>query len=92
MESETGDRLSLPSHAPQACEACALRPASFPVVLSNFGCDVTCNACWQNFRYRTRFQASSGNSDRVNWPGYEAALRLCVTLKPHLTGEKNPTV
>ena len=24
-------------------------------------------------RYRTRFQASSGNSDSVNWPGYEAA-------------------
>ena len=23
-------------------------------------------------RYRTRFQASSGNSDSANWPGYEA--------------------
>ena len=23
--------------------------------------------------YRTRFQASSGNSDSANWPGYEAA-------------------
>ena len=22
--------------------------------------------------YRTRFQASSGNSDSANWPGYEA--------------------
>ena len=31
-------------------------------VLGDFGCDVTCQAC----------QASSGLSDRVNWPGYEA--------------------
>ena len=30
-------------------------------VLGDFGCDVTCQAC----------QASSGLSDRVNWPGYE---------------------
>ena len=26
----------------------------------------------QASRYRTRFQASSGNSDSANWPGYEA--------------------
>ena len=76
MESETRDRLSLPSHALQACKACALRPASYPVILSNFRCDVTCQACWENLRYRTRFEASSGNSENVNWPGYEAALRL----------------
>ena len=25
-------------------------------------------------RYRTRFQASSGNSDSKNWPGYKAGL------------------
>ena len=25
-------------------------------------------------RYRTRFQASSGNSDSENWPGYEAGI------------------
>ena len=88
MESETGDRLSLPLHALQACEACALRPALFPVVLGDFGYDVTCQACRENLCYHTRFQASSGNSDSANWPGYEAALRLCETLKPHLTGEK----
>ena len=92
MESETGDRLSLPLHALQACESCALRPASFPVVLGDFGYDVTCQACRENLCYHTRFQASSGNSDSVNWPGYEAALRLCETLKPHLTGEKKTTV
>ena len=27
--------------------------------------------------YRTRFQASSGNSDSANWPGYEAVLVHC---------------
>ena len=32
-------------------------------------------------RYRTRFQASSGNSDSANWPGYEAeAERLFSTM------------
>ena len=92
MESETGDRLSFPSHALQACEACALRPALFPVVLGDFGCDVTCQAFRENLHYCTRFQASSGNSDSANWPGYEAALCLCETLKPHLTGEKKTTV
>ena len=45
--------------------------ASFPVVLGDFGCDVTCQACRENSRYRTRFQASSFNSDSGNWPGYE---------------------
>ena len=92
MESETGDRLSLPSHALQACKACALRPASFPVVLGDFGYDITCQACQENLLYRTCFQASSGNLDSANRPGYEAALRLCETLKPRLTGEKKPTV
>ena len=67
----------------------ALRPALFPVVLWDFGYDITCQACWENLHYCTRFQASSGNSDSANWPGYEAALRLCETLKLHLTGEKN---
>ena len=67
----------------------ALRPALFPVVLGDFGYDITCQACWENLHYCTRFQASSGNSDSANWPGYEAALRLCETLKQHLTGEKN---
>ena len=52
--------------------------ASFPVVLGDFGCDVTCQACWENSprtasRYRARFQASSGHSDSANRPGYEAA-------------------
>ena len=92
MESKTGDRLSLPSHALQACEACALHPALVPVVLGDFGYDVTCQACRENLHYCTRFQASSGNSDSANWPGYKAALRLCETLKPHLTGEKKTTV
>ena len=51
--------------------------ASFPVVLGDFGCDVTCQACRENSprtppRYRARFLASSGNSDSANRPGYEA--------------------
>ena len=38
--------------------------ASFPVILGDFGCDVTCKTCWENSprknsRYRTRFEASS---------------------------------
>ena len=52
-------------------------PASFPVVLGDFGCDVTRQACRENSprtasRYRARFQASSGHSDSANRPGYEA--------------------
>ena len=55
-----------------------LSTASFPLVLGDFGCDATCQACRDNSprtasRYRTRFQASSGNSDSSNWPKYEAA-------------------
>ena len=51
--------------------------ASFPVVLGDFACDVTSQASWKNSprtpsRNRTQFQASSGNSDSANWPGYEA--------------------
>ena len=65
MESKTADRLSLPPHALQACEACALRPALFPVILGDFRCDVTCQACRENLHYHTRFQASSGNLDNI---------------------------
>ena len=47
--------------------------SSFRVVLGDFGCDVTCQACRENLlRTHTRFQASSGNSDSMDWPGYEA--------------------
>ena len=33
---------------------------SFPVVLGDLGCDVTCQFAW-DYHYRTRFQVSSGN-------------------------------
>ena len=48
-----------------------LRISCVPIVLGDFGCDVTCQACWDNsqIRYRT-FQASSGNLDSASWPGY----------------------
>ena len=45
------------------------KAASIPVVLNDFGCDITRQACWE---IRARFQASSGNPDSANWPGYEA--------------------
>ena len=45
--------------------------ASFPVVLGDFVCHVTCQACREN-SYCARFQASSGHSDSANRPGYEA--------------------
>ena len=49
--------------------------ALFPVVLGDFGWDVTCQACRLLVgKICTRFQASSGNSDSANWPGYEAGL------------------
>ena len=56
-----------------------INPTSFPTVLCNFGCDVTCQACRENSprtssRYRARFQTSSGHSDSANWPGYEAGI------------------
>ena len=44
-------------------------PASFSVVLGDFRCDVTRQACRE-------IQASSGNSDSANWPGYEAVKGL----------------
>ena len=55
----------------------SLETASFPVVLGDFGFEVTCQACRESSprtRFPTRFQASSGNSDSANWPGSEAAL------------------
>ena len=36
--------------------------------------------------HRTRFQASSGNSDSANWPGYEAAG------PPEKAGENGETI
>ena len=63
------------------------RPASFPVVLGDFGCDVTCQACRENSprisRYRAGFQASSGHSDSANRPGYEATWRLVPNRVPN---------
>ena len=35
--------------------------ASLPVVLGDFGCEVTCQACRENSRCHARFQASSRN-------------------------------
>ena len=32
--------------------------------------------------HRTRFQASSGNSDSANWPGYEAGKSYGVQPSP----------
>ena len=56
----------------------ASRTASFPVVLGDFGCDVTRQACrGSSPSYRTRFQASSGHSDSARWPGYEVTSRNC---------------
>ena len=39
---------------------------SFPVVLGDFGCDVTCQACLEN-------SPPLLNSGSANWPGYEVA-------------------
>ena len=57
-----------------------LRISCVPIVLGDFGCDVTCQACRDNsqIRYRTRFQASSGNLDSTNLPGYEVACSVAV--------------
>ena len=57
-----------------------LRISCVPIVLGDFGCDVTCQACWDNWqiRYRTWFQASSGNLDSTNLPGYEAVCSVAV--------------
>ena len=50
-------------------------PASFPVVLGDFGYDVTCEACRENSP-GTASSASSGHSDSANRPGYEAERLL----------------
>ena len=59
--------------------------ASFPVVLGDFGCDVTCQACRESSprtpsRYRARFQASSGHSHSANRPRYEAGQVTFLSL------------
>ena len=66
-------------------------PSLVPIRPGDFGCDVICQACRESSCYRTRFQASSGNSDSANWPGYEAgAVHLQSTktlLKVNLWGD-----
>ena len=53
--------------------------ASFPVGPRRF-------RMWRHLSsYRTQFQASSGNSDSENLPGYEAAL---MQLSPSEVGTK----
>ena len=42
--------------------------ASFPLVLGDFECDVTCQSC------QARFQDSAAYSDSANCPGDEAAV------------------
>ena len=42
--------------------------ASFPLVLGDFDCDVTCQSC------RARFQYSSAYSDSANCPGDQVAI------------------
>ena len=44
--------------------------ASFPVVLGDFGCDVTCQACRESSRYRAGFQASSDQPGPELQPEY----------------------
>ena len=67
-------------------------PASFPAVLCDFGCDVTCQACRENSprtssRYRARFQTSSGHSDSANWPVYEAGINQVFSHTSRLESE-----
>ena len=40
-------------------------------------------------RYRTRFQASSGNSDNANWPGYEAGIFMSDSVSCRFQGIRN---
>ena len=54
-------------------------PASFPAVLGDISVTSPVKLDEKNSpRTSTRFQASSGNSDSANWPGYEAASALNV--------------
>ena len=69
-------------------------PASFPAVLCDFGCDVTCQACRENslrtsLRYCAWFQTSSGYSDSANWPGYEAGVNQVFSHTSRLESELN---
>ena len=66
--------------------------ASFPAVLCDFGCDVTCQAGRENSprtspRYRAWFQTPSGHSDSANWPGYEAGINQGFTYTSRLEPE-----
>ena len=69
-----------------------INPASFPAVLCDFRCDVTCQACRENSprmssHYRARFQTSSGHSDSANWPGYEAGINQVLSHTSRLESE-----
>ena len=39
-------------------------------IVSRIPDSLSCIPAQAHSRYRTRFQASSGNSDSANWPGY----------------------
>ena len=48
--------------------------ASFPVVLGDFGFDVTCQASRENSPIALGSKPPLVNSDSANWPGYEAGI------------------
>ena len=48
--------------------------ASFPVVLGDFGFDVTCQACPENSPIALGSKPPLVNSDSANWTGYEAGI------------------
>ena len=53
-----------------------VNPASFPVVLGDFRCDVTCQACRENSPRTLSYSVPSllCYSDSANSPGYEAGV------------------
>ena len=48
--------------------------ASFPVVLGDFGFDVTCQASGETSPIALGSKPPLVNSDSANWPGYEAVI------------------
>ena len=65
-----------------------INPASFPAVLCDFRCDVTCQATPRmSSHYRAWFQTSSGHSDSANWLGYGAGINQVFSHTSRLESE-----
>ena len=71
---------------PRSQSSSAISDVTSPVKLVG---KVRRECCNVSSRYRTRFQASSGNSDNANWPGYEDGIFMSDSVSCRFQGIRN---